>query len=45
VQVKLVPDIHTEIGASGNDHALGMWQSFIYLKWPVLAGSPGEPRR
>jgi hypothetical protein len=47
VQVKLAPDIHTEIGASGNDHAVGclMWQSFISLNWPVLTGSPGEPDR
>jgi hypothetical protein len=46
-QVTLAPDIHTDIGASGNDHAFGclMWQSFIYLNWPVLTGSPGEPDR
>jgi hypothetical protein len=47
VQVRLAPDIHTDIGASGNDHAFGclMWQSFLYLNWPVLRGSPGEPDR
>jgi hypothetical protein len=47
VQVRLAPDIQTDIGASGNDHAFGclMWQSFLYLNWPVLAGSPGEPDR
>jgi hypothetical protein len=47
VQVTLAPDIHTDIGASGNDHAFGclMWQSFLHLNWPVLAGSPGEPDR
>jgi hypothetical protein len=46
-QVTLAPDIHTDIGASGNDHAFGclMWQSFLYLNWPVLAGLPGEPDR
>jgi hypothetical protein len=47
VEIELAPVISVDIAGSATDHAFGcmMWQSFIYLDWPALAGSPGEPDR
>jgi hypothetical protein len=43
--IELAPIIHPSLTGQANDHAFGClaWQSFIYLNWPALAGSPGEP--
>jgi len=43
----LTPTIDSRMVGPASDASFGClaWQSFVYLNWPVLAGSPGEPDR